>query len=466
MEAEEILRTVIRNRDVKFLCRYYFNEKITPLQEVLIRKVTFQSYKRFIVCAMTRWGKTWCVSRGVALFLLMNRNRKIIFVAPQREQASILRDYMAELIYKCPVLTEITDLDISGLEKIKKQASRSRQTFSNDCEYRVFTAHGGGSGLMGFGLGSDGGIVVVDEGALVDDDAWAKITRMLGDNPDKSTIIELLNPWDRATRVFDHWNADDYEKFHVGWEDAIKDGRTTKEFVEQQRKELTKLEFQVLYESMFPDEGEDSVFNLLKIKEAEKKKHNTGSQFIISCDVADKGLDKTVIIVGCKHKYGYSITDIYSEDKSENTDVAGRILDRIKQNLSNKIKVFIDVIGVGAGVHSMVKTECEIINQGRAKNKIKVVGCHFGENPVLEIDRFANKKSENYFRLRELFIEGMISIPHHKILFNELLAIKWKFSGKHKIIIIDPEQKSPDFADALVYFCWYDDEIEWSPALA
>jgi len=458
-QAEKILEKLIQTKNVKALCEYYFNEIITPKQEVLIRKVAFQEYKRLSVSATTRWGKTYCVSRGIALFILMNSNRKIIFVAPQKEQSLIVRDYMADLIYKCHQLAEITDFDVSGIEKIKKQASRSRQTFKNNCEYRVFTAFRGGEGLMGFGLGIEGGILVVDESALVDNDSWAKITRMLGDNPDKSTIIELCNPWDRATKAFEHWTDPAYETFHVSWQIAVDERRTTLEFIEQQKKELTNLEFQILYDSVFPTESEDSVFNLLKIKDAEAKEKFSGGEFIVSCDVADKGLDKTVIMQGYKNEHGYSVMNIYSEDKSENTDVAGKIMNIIRENSNNThISVFIDCIGAGTGVVSMVKQECEIINTGR-KFKIKVIGCHYGENPVMEPDRFLNKKAEGFFRLQSLFNDRLIAIPPHKTLLNELLAMKWKFTSRSKIIIEDPD-KSPDFADALVYFVWFEDSYE------
>ena len=32
--------------------------------------------------------------------------------------------------------------------------------------------------------------------------------------------------------------------------------------------------------------------------------------------------------------------------------------------------------------------------------------------------------------------------------------MKWKFSSTSKIVIEDPD-KSPDFADCLVYLCWF-----------
>jgi hypothetical protein len=459
MNEKEILKQALRNKDVKVLCKYYFKEDITLKQEILIRKVAFQEYRRLSVSATTRWGKTYCISRGIGLFILMNENKKIIFVAPQKEQSLILRDYMADLIYKCPQLAYITDFDVSGIEKIKKQASRSRQTFKNNCEYRVFTAFRGGEGLMGFGLGIEGGILVVDESALVDNDSWAKITRMLGDNPDKSTIIELCNPWDRATKAFEHWVDPAYETFHVNWEVAVEEGRTTLDFIEQQKKELTSLEFDVLYNSNFPVESEDAIFNLLRIKEAQEREQKRSGEYIISCDVADKGLDKTVIMVGYKDEDFYSVCEIIEEDVSENSAISGRIINLIKKWVgSYKINVFIDTIGVGTGVVSRVREEAEINGWLNARiNPVRVIGCHYGESSIEDKDRFSNRKAEGFFRLRKIFDEGNISLLKHKILVNELLAMKWQFTSSSKIKIIDPD-KSPDFADALVYFCWNEED--------
>jgi len=459
--ATENLKKTVRSRNVKFLCKYFFNEDITPKQEYLIRRVAFQDYKRLSISATTRWGKTYCVSRGIGLFILMNVNRKIIFVAPQKEQSLILRDYMADLIYKCPQLADITDFDVTGIEKIKKQASRSRQTFKNDCEYRVFTAFRGGEGLMGFGLGSEGGILVVDESALVDENSWAKITRMLGDNPAKSTIIELCNPWDRATKAYEHWIDDAYETFHVNWEDAVEEGRTTLDFIEQQRKELTPLEFDVLYNSNFPVESVDSIFNLIRIKEAEEKEPKMSGEYIISCDVADKGLDKTVIMVGYKEGDYYSVCEIKEENISDNMNIAGNIINLINKWVgSYETNVYIDSIGVGTGVVSRVKEEVELKGWNKTRvNPVNIIGCHYGETAKEDKERFANRKAEGYFRLRKLFDEGFICIPKHKTLMSELLAMKWQFTSSSKIKIIDPD-KSPDFADALVYFVW-DKEDEY-----
>lgn len=450
----EILKEALLNKDVDFLSRYYFNVKLTASQSYIVRLIVFEEHRRINISAMTRFGKSFAIAIAISLFIILNKDRKIIFIAPTAEQSMILRDYLAEFISKCRELLDILEITAQGEERLTVQKSRAYQTFKNGMSYRVFTAHDEADALMGHGLGNEGGIIIIDEACQIKNEAYTKILRMLGDNPEKSTLIELYNPWTKACKAYDHSLDPEFLHIHIDWRDAIKEGRTTLEFIESQRKELTKLEFDVLYESKFPDQSEDAVFNMEKVNYSITQLDFDSPWLIISCDVADKGLDKTVIMVGKQNKDDkrYIVNQIYSENISENVNIAGKINNLIKQNrhMYNRISVYIDRIGVGTGVVSMVKEFCR-----ENQLSVEVVGCHFGET-AKEDERFSNKKAEKYFKLKELFENGKIGIPKHRDLIKELSAMTWKFNSKSRITIIDPD-KSPDFADALVYFCWGED---------
>jgi len=490
MEKKEILKKILQNDNrkkvAKALCKFYFKEKISNLQAELISKILFyreNGLKKISVCAMTRWGKSFCVSRAIALNFLTQSGIKAFFIGPQQDQARILRDYMAELILKCPELLQLAHLEVAGVEKIQKEASRTRMTFKNGCEYRVFSAEGDATRLMGHGLGSSGGILIKDEATKISSEANTKISRMKGDCPENVLEIELFNPWDRDNRAFEHYSSGDWDVFQVGWKEAEKDKRVTKLFIEEQRKELTPLEFTVLYESEFPEESEDSIFNLARIKEAEVRspKYDEYLQamellkepykyresevkeakdvlkdfrFVISCDVADKGLDESVILVGFKIGNYYEIFDFYSEPKTENIELSRRITKYVNKltTYAQKIQVNIDTIGVGAGVVSYVK---DWIKEKGLGDYVVVRACHFG-NKAIKKERFSNMKAENYFRLRQFLIDGLIKIPQMQKFKSQAMAMKWDTTSSEKIKIIDPEEKSPDWCDSMVYFTWKD----------
>lgn len=477
----EAFKTLWKERRVKQLVKILFGYDLTPTQVEIVRIIGWSEKKRLSICAMTRYGKSLSIVLGIGLFLIRNKNKKIAFIAPQKEQAEILMNYMTDLILNCTLLLSIVDIDLKGPERMRKEVSKRRMTFKTGCEYRIFSAHGEASRLMGFGAD----VVIKDEACLIKGEGVnAKIMRMLGDHPEESILIESFNPWDRDNKAFEHLDDPAFHQIHIPWTLALKEGRTTQVFIDQQRKELLPLEFTVLYDSEFPAESEDSIFNLVKINRAEeqerdlieetkeaaelmrepekmteaeyreaKEKHKEITR-IISCDVADKGLDETVILWGIKKIGFYHQTGQYSEPKSESTDVAGRINEKIRTFIGFEIKgkVYIDSIGLGTGVVSMVK---QYVRNNMYKN-VKVIGCNFGAAP-LNKERFQNKKSENYIRLKEIFDEDSIKLTKIKKMKNQLLNMKWKRSSTEKIVIEDPE-KSPDWADALVYFTWKDTE--------
>ena len=54
--------------------------------------------KRLIVSAVTQYGKTRAVAIGVLLYILVNENKRILFIAPTIDQTNIIRNYVSEHI--------------------------------------------------------------------------------------------------------------------------------------------------------------------------------------------------------------------------------------------------------------------------------------------------------------------------------------------------------------------------------
>jgi len=464
-EIQTAVNHAIKNKDVKFLCKLNFNEDISLLQEMLIRKIAFcldLLIFRLCVCAMTRWGKSYCVSRGIALFLMMNRDKKVYFLGPKNEQALILRDYMTELIFKCPTLLNLTDLDKGqGKDKAKKESSRKRVTLSKmNSEYRVFSAEGDGNRLMGHGLGMGGGIIVLDESTLISNEVRAKITRMLGDAPDKAVILELFNPWNRESKSFDHTTDPTWEYIHIGWEDAIKDGRITKEFIEMQRRELTDIEFTVLYESHFPLESNDQLIPYWAIQKAIRNPPKDFSPEFkkLGVDPAERGIDLTVRTLTGKKDSLHVVLNIVSKAKDEPAVTAADILKDYERDVFHEVNI--DSLGVGSGVFSICK---KYKREDLMKCKVSEFRASQSPNNVKAKKEFLNIKTQAGFFLRELFVSGNIIIPpkiakNYPTLIKELGAMKWELTTKGQKHVVDPgvlkddpsEKKSPDFYDSLV----------------
>ena len=99
----------------------------------------------------------------------------------------------------------------------------------------------------------------------------------------------------------------------------------------------------------------------------------------------------------------------------------------------------VDSIGVGAGVYSRLK-----------ELGYRAVSVRVSQAPTRDSERYLNQKAQRYWLLRSLFEENMIEIPNNHNLVSELSKMRYEFTSTGKIRIIDPEQKSPDFADAIM----------------
>lgn len=346
-------------------------------------------------------------------------------------------------------------------------------------------------------MGKGGDLIIMDEAAEITREAYAKITRMLGDDPENSCFVEIYNPWNRDTKAFDHSVDPTYIHIAIDWRVGVQEGRTTEDFIEEQKREITPLEFTVLYESKFPDQTEDSLHYLEHISEAEninyrlletfedlkrkledlegdklrmsesKYRTETGSireelaryVKVVACDPADKGLDYSVILWGVmKDKQVYEVCGMYSEAQSEQMELVGRVM-RIAQDFigGDRGEVRWDNVGIGIGALS----RCREIKNEKGLSNVRVIGCGYGEKAVKDLE-FMNKKAENNFRLKHLFsdrqvsLHKVVSLKDYRRLKNELMNMRWDITSGGKKRVIDPKDKSPDFNDALVYFVWDD----------
>ena len=486
---KEIYDEIIKNKRVDVLVKHKWGFDLSPGQIRIVRAIAFMEHKRLSISAMTRYGKSQCLAFGIALLLDFGVPVKIAFIGPKEEQAGILRQYLAELILSDTSLLSKAQIFTTGEERIAKEASRKRMTFKTGAEYRVFSAEGEADRLMGFGAD----IVIKDEACLINRKANTKIMRMLGDNPEEAILIELYNPWNRDNVAFEHTLDPEFEVIHIGWEQAVSEGRTTKKFVDEQRRDLPPLEFTVLYESAFPDQSEDSLFSLEWIQQAEKTRYNFQEHLdkileelrtvennrnqmgqseyllrkrnaqeklkhykkIVACDPAEMGLDETVMYWGIEFDNKYQVVGKYTEAKSDPMRVVGKMVDIAETFIEKEVKgqLNIDRIGIGSGPLSRLK---EVISEKGFKN-ISVLGCHFGERAIKK-DIFQNKKAENYFRLADLLRQNMMDIPEHHKIRNQLIAEKWERTSANKKKVVDPEGNSPDWGDALVYLVWKDNQ--------
>ena len=161
--------------------------------------------------------------------------------------------------------------------------------------------------------------------------------------------------------------------------------------------------------------------------------------FTYAADVARYGNDKCVLT---KRK-GYHIYFMESYSKYSTMEYANAINGQIIREQGRPDGIFVDTIGVGAGVY----------------DRLRELGVRSIEANVSmkadETEIYYNKRAEMYFNLRDFIRKGG-KIPNDKELKEELLAIRYFFSnanGKMQIQSKDDIKeligRSPDKSDSI-----------------
>jgi hypothetical protein len=184
---------------------------------------------------------------------------------------------------------------------------------------------------------------------------------------------------------------------------------------------------------------EDTFISIEPVQRARKNRITTDSALIIGVDPARGGIDNSAIIRR-KGRCAYNLEIHQGLDTMQLVGKLKTILDR-----EHPFKVFIDCIGIGAGVVDRLNQmgyECVMgINVARTANNT---------------DRFANLRAELWHEMREWFLQDMpVQIPDDPELQKEICGLG--YGDKLGRLLIESKDKaksrgmaSPDRADALM----------------
>lgn len=166
---------------------------------------------------------------------------------------------------------------------------------------------------------------------------------------------------------------------------------------------------------------------------------------IFGVDVGAGG-DKSVILV----RHGMKVLDIKRFSTHDTMEFVGRVVNAMDEY--GPRAVFIDPIGVGHGVYCRLK-ELGFRNVYAADVRKKS-----------ESEKFKYKRDELWWRVRSFFEEGIIQIPDHRDLVDQLEVLKMEppdSTGRQcvqsKQVMRRQGLESPDEADALMLSFWKKD---------
>ncbi|WP_438979915.1 terminase large subunit domain-containing protein [Polynucleobacter sp.] len=398
--------------------------------------------KRVITIASTQYGK----SLSVALALILRTHaypEKWAIVAPSDAKAKIIMNYVIQHLFDDEQFVKSLDIDIP-MERLKRERSRNKLTFNNGAEIVVYSADSRNrqrvkEALMGFGAPN----VILDESALIPDDLYATVKRMIGGTID-NFMFEISNPWER-NHFYRTWLGDGYEKIFIDYKRALAEGRYDEAFIEEMRAERF---FDILYECEFPpqDMVNDQGWRRLISDEVIRDSQTDSEKYMLApvgeprlgIDVARGGANYTVMVL----RYD-NIAQVV-ERNSDNDLMAQvpKIVELAEQYNIQAGNIFIDDVGVGGGITNRLQ-----------ELDYSVTAVSEGKRAV-ERDKYVNTRSEMYWLLGEWLNrnEGRL-YPNEG--WNELRHINYKQDSSSKLKIepkADMQKRgimSPDVADAL-----------------
>lgn len=397
--------------------------------------------KRIITTMPTRAGKSHILALTTLLLTLERPGQAWNLIAPRQSQARILMNYVIQHLADSKPLRDNLPAPLQGVREVgrlQREVSKERITFQNGSEIRILSAQGSADRLLGFG-----GNVILDESPLIPDSVYeSMILRMLGDSPD-SVLVQIGNPVS-LNHFYEDWHDPRFLKVRVTWRECVSEGRFSREFVDEQRGALSESYFRVMYEAEFVPDATDALIPFDSISnsvEAELESDDKAdSWYELGVDVARGGRDQTVITVARHDEDSNTWVERVVELREKDLmNIVGRVKQLASEYEAQSVKV--DDVGLGGGVTDRLR-----------ELGVPVVAFNAARRPASP-RLYANKKTEEAWRLRQSFVEGRISIPRDHRLVSELRKWTLKIDSSERQKLVDPEDKSPDYADSLLLAC-------------
>lgn len=194
----------------------------------------------------------------------------------------------------------------------------------------------------------------------------------------------------------------------------------------------------------FPKQAEGSLLDLDDIAACAGLGRDPEFRVQVGIDVAGPGDDDTVVIIRCKNVvlFAKAIPD---------ADPRGKVVNILREWKNRIENVRVDVIGIGWGLY------CHLLDLSYDAIAVNVA------ESAIDADRFANKKAECYWALREMIVsrellglEPMVDGQKTKLITSQLASIRYKHDSRGRVLIESKEEarkrgvKSPDWAEALM----------------
>ncbi len=363
----------------------------------------------FLLCGR-QVGKTTAMSiKAVELCLNKFQKGENVLIC------SITEKQGYHLLAKCLAYAE--ERYKGKVKRGKDRPTMHRINFTNGTSILSFASGETGEGLRGFTIKK----LLIDEGSRMSEEFFIAVNPML--SVIKGSMDIASTPCGKQGYFYECSKDDNFTKFYVSAEDCP---RHSQNFLEQQKKRLSKLAYAQEYLAIFTDELK-RIFpeELLKRVCIGKREKIISKQdkYYIGVDVAGMGEDECTyeIIKKTKSKLLFQVENII-EKRNYTTDTSRKIINLNRAYNFNKIGI--DDGGVGFGVFS------ELINDNRTKRKTIALNNASRVADQKEEKNTKLLKEEMYFNLLRLMEQEKIILLDDDELIASLSSMQYELVSK------------------------------------
>lgn len=424
---------------------------MTDGQIQLFRAIYEKQYPRIQFDCYTQYGKSDVVSMAV-LLRAATFQEKWILLGATKDKAGIIMGKLIKHIFENDYTLGKFQLDDGdSIEAIRRNKAKDNITFkvgetkdiipkpligqvitlSADARRKSQDA---GDILIGHG----GQNLIEDDAALIPDPIHGKALRMLGGHANHdSFLLKITNSFGR-NHAYRSRIDPKYKKFVIDYQQGLKEGRLTEEFVQEMRETLDPVMFGILYECVYPpsdmvdDKGWMPLLTPEQVEEAEQRALQVQSigPKRLGLDVAE-GTNANATVIRTDNV-------AYVKDKNIEKDLmktAEKLVRDIREENVSPSMGWVDAVAIGSGVVSRAKQLGVEINAFKGGEKPSE---RSDEEKAKDPIEFYNMRAECYWRFRQWVLQGGALTPHKD--WRQLALIKYRVTADKKIQIISKEE--------------------------
>ena len=371
-------------------------------------------------------GKSTIISIKAAEYAANNSKKLIMVIASVERQSYLLFEKILNYLY--------------GKYKAKIMTGSSRPTkhliqLKNGSKIYALPAGTSGQGIRGYTID----LLICDEAAYIGEDVFTAVVPALAIT--KGVIWLLSTPRGREGYFYSCFNDDTYTKFHIRWDECP---RISREFIAQQKKKMTTLQFEQEFGAEFLDELRQffptlliqKCMNIPKVNlfPLETKTPQEGltpfpppGEYYLGVDVARLGDDQTVMLSTQRKKDRLKMINMIITEKTYTTETVATILNEDKKYHYKKI--YIDDGGLGVAVFDpLLRNE---------QTRRKVIAINNASRGLDKEDKRKKKilKEDLYNNLLRLMEQGSIDLWDDEDLLLSLKSIQYEYDDNGNLKI-------------------------------